>query len=193
MVFGLNYDRIIILSEDVVVLRNMDILFSVDHTPAFVFNHTIWDKDVHFTRYMGSNGLMVVDPHPKLYTLMVDFIPSVRYYYESDLGYIISFFKVWYQLPRAILFDKFILFEKGIDIQEEVINKVYALRYRGYRRPFQCPSKEFDCNTERFEDPAIWDEATPFRSDAMHQLWWRFYEEMIDADYFPPLKPPNIK
>ena len=67
MVFGLNYDRyardrpalcpkkittltiypiqrVIILGEDVVVLRNMDILFSVDHTPAFAFNHTIWDK-----------------------------------------------------------------------------------------------------------------------------------------------------
>jgi len=134
---------------------------------------------------------MVIDPHPKLYTLMVDFIPSVRNYYDTDLGFIVSFFKLWYQLPRAILFDKFIVAGKDSDIQEMVIDKVYALQFRGNRRPFGCPSKEADCNTEHFEDPAIWDDQdTPFRSDAMHQLWWRKYDIMVKEGYFRALPHP---
>ncbi|EXC26584.1 hypothetical protein L484_003529 [Morus notabilis] len=160
-----DYDKIIFLDADLLVLRNIDFLFGFPEISASG-NHAA----------LFNSGVMVIEPSNCTFQMLIDQINEIESYNGGDQGFLNEIFTWWHRIPRRMNFLKH-LWRIDDEREREMKNRLYrsdppilyVLHYLG-RKPWVC-FRDYDCN---------WNEkyATKFASDDAHETWWKVFDEM---------------
>lgn len=160
-----NYDKIVFIDADLLVLRNIDFLFGMPEISASGNNATLF-----------NSGVMVIEPCNCTFDLLMDHINQIDSYNGGDQGYLNEVFTWWHRIPRRMNFLKH--FWEG-DSEESKKKKtqlfgadppvLHVLHYLG-RKPWHC-FRDYDCNWNvgYYRD---------FASDEAHRTWWSLHDTM---------------
>lgn len=159
-----DYDKIIFIDSDIIVLRNLDILF---HFPQM----TAIGNDV----WIFNSGIMVIEPSNCTFKILMDHRKDIISYNGGDQGFLNEVFVWWHRLPRRVNFLK--NFWANTTLEASVKNvlfgadppKVYSIHYLGLK-PWNC-YRDYDCNWN------IGDQRV-YASDVAHRTWWKFHDGM---------------
>lgn len=152
------YDKIIFIDSDILVLKNIDGLFSYPQLSAAP------NEDVIF-----NSGIMVVEPSQCVFENMMHKTSKVKPYNGGDQGFLNEIFTWWHRLPKKINYMKSFRSLGKNDTKHEVIEDVYTMHYLGLK-PWMC-YRDYDCNWD-MQDRHI------YASDSAHRLWWKVYDTM---------------
>ncbi|MBA0769079.1 hypothetical protein Gotri_017846 [Gossypium trilobum] len=160
-----DYDKIIFIDADLLILRNIDFLFAMPEISATGNNGTLF-----------NSGVMVIEPSNFTFQLIMEHIDVFESYNGGDQGYLNEIFTWWHRIPRHMNFLKHF----WIGDEEEVKQKktrlfgseppiLYVLHYLGIK-PWLC-FKDYDCNWNV-------DIMVEFASDVAHERWWKVHDAM---------------
>ncbi|KAG6517245.1 UDP-glucuronate:xylan alpha-glucuronosyltransferase 1-like [Zingiber officinale] len=160
-----DYDKLIFIDADLLVLRNIDFLFTMPEIAA------TGNDAAYF-----NSGVMVVEPSNCTYRLLMDHIDEIESYNGGDQGYLNEIFTWWHRIPRQMNFLKhfWVGDEEGIKAAKTRLFAadppvLYVLHFLGVK-PWLC-FRDYDCNWNV-------DAMREFASDAAHATWWRMQESM---------------
>ncbi|KAJ0981524.1 hypothetical protein J5N97_009779 [Dioscorea zingiberensis] len=159
-----DYRKLIFVDSDVLVLRNLDILFSFPEMSAA-------GNDAH----IFNSGVMVIEPSNCTFNRLMEQIKEVVSYNGGDQGFLNEAFPWWHRLPRRVNFLK----NFWSNTTEEMASKnalfaseppeLYVIHFLGLK-PWLC-YRDYDCNWN------VGDQRV-YASDAAHWRWWRVHDEM---------------
>ncbi|CAL5323578.1 unnamed protein product [Camellia sinensis] len=162
-----DYDRIIFIDADMLILRNIDFLFSMPEISATGNDATLF-----------NSGVMVVEPSNCTYQLLMDHIDKIVSYNGGDQGYLNEIFTWWHRIPKHMNFLKHFW---DRDDEEEKQKKtalfgadppiLYVVHYLG-QKPWLC-FRDYDCNWNV-------DILQEFASDVAHWRWWQVHDSMSE-------------
>ncbi|KAL6504117.1 hypothetical protein OROGR_026040 [Orobanche gracilis] len=162
-----DYDRVIFIDADMLILQNIDFLFEMPEISATGNNATLF-----------NSGVMVIEPSDCTFRLLMEHIDEIESYNGGDQGYLNEVFTWWHRIPKRMNFLKH--FWIG-DEQEKKEAKtrlfgadppaLYVLHYLGLK-PWLC-FRDYDCNWNV-------DILQEFASDVAHRTWWKVHDAMPD-------------
>lgn len=140
-VFSLtDYDKVIFLDSDMMVVRNIDHLFDMPHMSAVVadvFN----EPDL---RKLNS-GMMVIEPNTKDFDGMVNLWTSggIKLANAGDQDVIRAWFKDWENHPELRLPQGYNVFYSDCQwlAKPEQVEPVYVIHFIGPRKPWQVSAR----------------------------------------------------
>lgn len=152
----LEYDKVIFIDSDFIVLRNLDEFFVYPQLSA-----------VGNDGYRFNSGLMLVEPSKCTFQTLMRKRFTVASYNGGDQGFLNEVFTWWHRWPGRVNFLKF--FGDANDLRGSIPTNLYTIHYLGVK-PWMC-YQDYDCN---------WDMLgfQKFASDLAHQKWWQVYEAM---------------
>lgn len=160
-----DYDKIIFIDADLLILRNMDFLFSMPEISATGNNATLF-----------NSGVMVIEPSNCTFQLLMDHINEIESYNGGDQGYLNEIFTWWHRIPRHMNFLKHFWIgdeEAKKQMKTRLFGAepsiLYVLHYLGIK-PWLC-HKDYDCNWNT-------DFLQEFASDVAHARWWKVHDAM---------------
>lgn len=160
-----DYDKIIFIDADLLILRNIDFLFSMSEISATGNNATLF-----------NSGVMLIEPSNCTFQLLMDHINEIESYNGGDQGYLNEIFTWWHRIPRHMNFLKhFWIGDEEKKKQQKTMlfgadpPILYVLHYLGIK-PWLC-YKDYDCNWNI-------DFLQEFASDVAHERWWTVHEAM---------------
>ncbi|XP_060965787.1 UDP-glucuronate:xylan alpha-glucuronosyltransferase 2 isoform X1 [Cannabis sativa] len=160
-----DYDKLIFIDADIIVLRNLDVLFQFPQMTAVGNDFSLF-----------NSGIMVLEPSNCTFQVFMESRNDIISYNGGDQGFLNELFVWWHRLPRRVNFLKNFWSnssENEISFKNELFKadppKVYAIHYLGWK-PWLC-YRDYDCN---------WDveESFVYASDVAHQRWWKVHDAM---------------
>ncbi|KAK8558367.1 hypothetical protein V6N13_038840 [Hibiscus sabdariffa] len=159
------YDKIIFIDADLLILRNIDFLFGMPEISATGNNATLF-----------NSGVMVIEPSNCTFQLLMDHIDVFESYNGGDQGYLNEVFTWWHRIPRHMNFLKHFWSGDKEDVKQKKTRLfgsdppiLYVLHYLGIK-PWLC-YKDYDCNWNA-------DIMLEFASDVAHERWWKVHDAM---------------
>ncbi|KAF6139015.1 hypothetical protein GIB67_010741 [Kingdonia uniflora] len=159
-----DYDKIIFIDSDIVVLKNLDILFHFPQMTATGNDGSIF-----------NSGVMAIEPSNCTFKYLMKQRKHIISYNGGDQGFLNEVFVWWHRLPRRVNFLK--NFWANTTLESSVKNqlfaadppKLYTIHYLGLK-PWHC-YRDYDCN---------WDIGNQrvYASDVAHEKWWKLYDAM---------------
>lgn len=160
-----DYDKIIFIDADLLILRNIDFLFEMPEISAIGNNATLF-----------NSGVMVVEPSNCTFQLLMDHINEIVSYNGGDQGYLNEIFTWWHRIPKHMNFLKH--FWEGDEEEKKVMKTrlfgadppiLYVIHYLG-NKPWLC-FRDYDCNWNV-------DILQEFASNVAHARWWTVHDAM---------------
>ncbi|KAK6938694.1 Glycosyl transferase, family 8 [Dillenia turbinata] len=159
-----DYDKVIFIDADIIVLKNLDLLF---HFPQM----SATGNDVS----IFNSGIMVLEPSNCTFKFLMERRGEIISYNGGDQGFLNEIFVWWHRLPRRVNFLKNFWSNSTSEtnVKNELFGadppKVYAIHYLGLK-PWLC-YRDYDCN---------WDlpEQHVYASDVAHWRWWKVHDKM---------------
>ncbi|KAA0060900.1 UDP-glucuronate:xylan alpha-glucuronosyltransferase 2 isoform X1 [Cucumis melo var. makuwa] len=159
-----DYDKIIFIDSDIIVLRNLDLLFHFPQMSAVGNDNSIF-----------NSGIMVIEPSNCTFRVFMERRDEIVSYNGGDQGFLNEVFVWWHRLPRRTNFLK--NFWSNTTLERSVKNemfgadppKLYAIHYLGLK-PWLC-YRDYDCNWN-IDDQRV------YASDVAHQRWWKLHDAM---------------
>ncbi|KMT19454.1 hypothetical protein BVRB_1g010840 [Beta vulgaris subsp. vulgaris] len=160
-----DYDKIIFIDADLLILRNLDFLFGLPEISATGNNATLF-----------NSGVMVIEPSNCTFQLLMDHINEIESYNGGDQGYLNEIFTWWHRIPKRMNFLKH--YWEGDEPEKKEMKTrlfgadppiLYVLHYLGLK-PWLC-FRDYDCN---------WNNELlhEFASDIAHRTWWKVHDAM---------------
>ncbi|WOL17879.1 UDP-glucuronate:xylan alpha-glucuronosyltransferase 3 [Canna indica] len=175
-----DYDKIIFIDADLLVLRNIDFLFTMPEISAIGNNATLF-----------NSGVMVIEPSNCTFQLLMDHIEEITSYNGGDQGYLNEIFTWWHRIPKHTNFLKH--FWAGDTPQRKAKKDglfgadpplLYVVHYLGLK-PWLC-YRDYDCN---WNVQMFWG----FASDAAHATWWKVHDALPEKLQQFCLLPTKMK
>ncbi|XP_060199457.1 UDP-glucuronate:xylan alpha-glucuronosyltransferase 2 isoform X1 [Lycium barbarum] len=162
-----NYEKIIFIDADIIVLRNIDILFHFPQMTATGNDASIF-----------NSGIMVIEPSNCTFKMFMQRTKEIVSYNGGDQGFLNEVFVWWHRLPRRVNFLKNFWSNNSneISLKNQLFGadppKVYAIHYLGLK-PWVC-YRDYDCN---------WDigDQRVYASDVAHKTWWKLHDSMDET------------
>lgn len=162
----LDYDRVVFVDADVLVLRGLDALFGFPQLAAA--GNDAW---------LFNSGVMVIEPSACTFEALLRGRRAIRSYNGGDQGFLNEVFVWWHRLPRRVNYLKnFWANTTGERALKERLfgadpPELGAIHYLGMK-PWTC-YRDYDCN---------WNVADQrvYASDEAHRRWWQVYDSMGD-------------
>ncbi|KAH9615544.1 hypothetical protein KSS87_012254 [Heliosperma pusillum] len=159
-----DYNKLIFIDSDILVLRNLDLLFHFPQMSAIGNDGSIF-----------NSGIMVIEPSNCTFRTLMGLRKEITSYNGGDQGFLNEVFVWWHRLPRRVNFLK--NFWSNSTLEASVKNhlfgsyppKVYSIHYLGLK-PWLC-YRDYDCNWDK-EDQHV------YASDVAHKRWWKLYDNM---------------
>ncbi|KAK1313791.1 UDP-glucuronate:xylan alpha-glucuronosyltransferase 2 [Acorus calamus] len=160
----LGYDKVVFVDADIVVLRNLDVLFSFPQLSATGNDGSIF-----------NSGIMVIEPSNRTFAALMTRTVDIVSYNGGDQGFLNEVFVWWHRLPRRVNFLK--NFWANTTAEASIKNRLfgadppelYAIHYLGLK-PWLC-YRDYDCNWN------IGDQRV-YASDVAHRRWWTVHDKM---------------
>ncbi|KAF9599686.1 hypothetical protein IFM89_001632 [Coptis chinensis] len=160
-----DYDKIIFIDADLLILRNIDFLFGMPEISAIGNNATLF-----------NSGVMVVEPSNCTFQLLMDHINEIESYNGGDQGYLNEIFTWWHRIPKHMNFLKHFWIgdeEEKKEMKTRLFGAdppiLYVLHYLGLK-PWLC-FRDYDCNWNV-------DILQEFASNVAHKRWWMVHDAM---------------
>ncbi|XP_039050014.1 UDP-glucuronate:xylan alpha-glucuronosyltransferase 2-like isoform X2 [Hibiscus syriacus] len=159
-----DYDKVIFIDADILVLKNLDPLF---HFPQM----TATGNDI----WIFNSGIMVIEPSNCTFKLLMNKRKEIFSYNGGDQGFLNEVFVWWHRLPRRVNFLKNFWANSTVEtgLKSQLFSaeppKVYSIHYLGLK-PWHC-YRDYDCN---------WDigDQRVYASDVAQLRWWKFHDAM---------------
>ncbi|KAM7511184.1 hypothetical protein LguiB_010059 [Lonicera macranthoides] len=160
-----DYDKIIFIDADMLILRNIDILFQMPDITATGNNGTLF-----------NSGVMVIEPSNCTFEILMDHVDKIESYNGGDQGYLNEIFVWWHRVPKHMNFLKHFWEGDEEKTKEMKVNLfganppiLYVLHYLGIK-PWLC-FRDYDCNwnVDRYHE---------YASDVAHKRWWSVHDKM---------------
>ncbi|KAM3756472.1 hypothetical protein ACB098_02G114100 [Castanea mollissima] len=160
-----DYDRIIFIDVNLLILRNIDFLFKMPQISATGNNGTLF-----------NSGVMVIEPSNYTFQLLMDHINEFESYNGGDQGYLNGVFTWWHRIPKHMNFLKNFWIGDDEEVKQMKTRLfgakppvLYVLHYLGMK-PWLC-FYDYDCNwnVDLFQE---------FASDVAHEKWWEVHDAM---------------
>uniref|UniRef100_A0A0D9VQE4 Hexosyltransferase n=1 Tax=Leersia perrieri TaxID=77586 RepID=A0A0D9VQE4_9ORYZ len=154
-----DYDRVVFVDADILVLRDLDPLFSFPQLTAVGNDGSLF-----------NSGIMVIEPSQCTFQSLIRQRRTIRSYNGGD-----QVFVWWHRLPRRVNYLKnFWANTTGErSLKERLFRadpaEVWSIHYLGLK-PWTC-YRDYDCNWN------IGDQRV-YASDAAHARWWQVYDDM---------------
>ncbi|XP_057974566.1 putative UDP-glucuronate:xylan alpha-glucuronosyltransferase 3 [Malania oleifera] len=162
-----DYDKIIFIDADLLILRNIDFLFDMPEISAIGNNATLF-----------NSGVMVIEPSNCTFQLLMDHINEIESYNGGDQGYLNEIFTWWHRIPKHMNFLKHFWIgdeEEKKEMKTRLFGAeppvLYVLHYLGLK-PWLC-FRDYDCNWNV-------DILQEFASNIAHRRWWKVHDAMPD-------------
>ncbi|EFJ29334.1 hypothetical protein SELMODRAFT_91619, partial [Selaginella moellendorffii] len=157
------YDKIIYIDADIVLLRNLDFLFDLPEITATRNDQSLF-----------NSGVMVIEPCNCTFDFLVDNIGSIDSYNGGDQGYLNEIFTWWHRLPGTVNFLKHfdnntVENRRKLQLFTAEPPVLYAMHFLGIK-PWLC-FRDYDCNWNQ-------DQLHIFASDPVHAMWWKIHDTM---------------
>ncbi|GAB4852133.1 UDP-glucuronate:xylan alpha-glucuronosyltransferase 2 [Ancistrocladus abbreviatus] len=159
-----DYDKIIFIDSDIIVLRNLDLLFHFPQMSAVGNDGSIF-----------NSGIMVIEPSNCTFKSLMERRREIISYNGGDQGFLNEVFVWWHRLPRRVNFLK--NFWANTSLEASLKNQLfgsdppelYSIHYLGLK-PWLC-YRDYDCN---------WDipDQNVYASDVAHRTWWKVHDAM---------------
>ncbi|KAJ0238353.1 UDP-glucuronate:xylan alpha-glucuronosyltransferase 1 [Hirschfeldia incana] len=160
-----DYDKIIFIDADLLILRNIDFLFSMPEISATGNNGTLF-----------NSGVMVIEPCNCTFELLMEHINEIESYNGGDQGYLNEVFTWWHRIPKHMNFLKHFWVGDEDDVRRKKTELfgaeppiLYVLHYLGMK-PWLC-YRDYDCNFNS-------DIFVEFATDIAHRRWWMVHDAM---------------
>ncbi|KAL0899970.1 hypothetical protein Bca101_083931 [Brassica carinata] len=160
-----DYEKIIFIDADLLIMRNIDFLFSMPEISATGNNGTLF-----------NSGVMVIEPCNCTFQLLMEHINEIESYNGGDQGYLNEVFTWWHRIPKHMNFLKhfWVGDEDGMKRKKtELFGAeppiLYVLHYLGVK-PWLC-YRDYDCNFNS-------DIFVEFATDIAHRRWWMVHDAM---------------
>ncbi|KAG2306168.1 hypothetical protein Bca52824_025916 [Brassica carinata] len=160
-----DYDKIIFIDADLLIMRNIDFLFSMPEISATGNNGTLF-----------NSGVMVIEPCNCMFQLLMEHINEIESYNGGDQGYLNEVFTWWHRIPKHMNFLKhfWVGDEDGVKRKKTELFEaeppiLYVLHYLGMK-PWLC-YRDYDCNFNS-------DIFVEFATDIAHRRWWMVHDAM---------------
>ncbi|VVA98128.1 unnamed protein product [Arabis nemorensis] len=160
-----DYDKIIFIDADLLILRNIDFLFSMPEISATGNNGTLF-----------NSGVMVIEPCNCTFELLMEHINEIESYNGGDQGYLNEVFTWWHRIPKHMNFLKHFWSGDEEDVRRKKTELfgaeppvLYVLHYLGMK-PWLC-YRDYDCNFNS-------DIFVEFATDIAHRRWWMVHDAM---------------
>ncbi|KAA8537745.1 hypothetical protein F0562_027675 [Nyssa sinensis] len=158
------YDKIIFIDADIIVLRNLDILFHFPQITATGNDGSIF-----------NSGIMVIEPSNCTFSIFMDRRKEIVSYNGGDQGFLNEVFVWWHRLPRRMNYLKnfWSNYSGEAYMKNQLFGsdppRLYTIHYIGLK-PWLC-YRDYDCN---------WDlsKQLVYASDVAHQRWWKVHDAM---------------
>lgn len=154
------YDRVMFIDSDLLVLKNLDIFFQYPQISA------VWND-----RYLFNSGLILIEPSECTFRTLMSKRFAVDSYNGGDQGFLNEVFTWWHRWPGKLNYLKFFEsnYSGNVEIDRQIGDDLYAVHYLGLK-PWMCYN-DYDCN---------WDIEIyrKFASDSAHKKWWQIYDSM---------------
>ncbi|CAN6480185.1 unnamed protein product [Victoria cruziana] len=174
-----DYDRVVFVDSDILVLGNVDILFEYPELSATGDDGTIF-----------NSGLMVIEPSACMFKTLMAETSRIVPYNGGDQGFLNEMFVWWHRLPRRVNWLK--IKQTNHSMEMKIKNQLfgsdppqlYGIHFLGIK-PWMC-YRDYDCN---------WDihRQIRFASDAAHRRWWKAHDAMASQLQRPCLLTPRRK
>ncbi|CAD5177812.1 unnamed protein product [Musa acuminata subsp. malaccensis] len=159
-----DYHRVVFIDADILVLRNLDLLFRFPQISATGNDGVIF-----------NSGIMVIEPSHCTFQALMASREDVISYNGGDQGFLNEAFVWWHRLPRRVNFLK--NFWSNTTAEASMKNRLlaadppelYAIHYLGLK-PWMC-YRDYDCNWN------VGDQRV-YASDAAHGTWWKLHDQM---------------
>ncbi|KAK9740635.1 hypothetical protein RND81_03G050000 [Saponaria officinalis] len=159
-----DYQKLIFIDSDIVVLRNLDLLFNFPQMSAIGNDGSIF-----------NSGIMVIEPSNCTFRTLMGLRKEITSYNGGDQGFLNEVFVWWHRLPRRVNFLKNFWSNSSLEASlknhlfESNPPKVYSIHYLGLK-PWLC-YRDYDCNWDK-EDQHV------YASNVAHKRWWQLYDSM---------------
>ncbi|MCD7458751.1 hypothetical protein HAX54_039052 [Datura stramonium] len=157
-----DYEKIIFIDADIIVLRNIDILFKFPQLSATGNAGSIF-----------NSGVMVIEPSNCTFNMFIQHTKDIVSYNGGDQGFLNEIFVWWHRLPRRVNFFKNFENSNEVSAKNQLFEadppQLYAIHYLGLK-PWVC-YRDYDCN---------WDVGylRVYASDIAHRTWWKLHDAM---------------
>ncbi|GAB2292180.1 UDP-glucuronate:xylan alpha-glucuronosyltransferase 2 [Dionaea muscipula] len=159
-----DYGKIIFIDSDIIVLRNLDLLFRFPQMSATGNDGSIF-----------NSGIMVIEPSKCTFKSLMERRREIVSYNGGDQGFLNEVFVWWHRLPRRVNFLK--NFWSGSLVEAGFKNQlfgsdppqVYSIHYLGLK-PWLC-YRDYDCNWDILDQHV-------YASDVAHSRWWKLHDSM---------------
>lgn len=162
-----DYDKVVFVDADAVVLRNVDHLFQMPEMSATGNDGVLF-----------NSGVMVIEPSNATFSLLMNRRDEIVSYNGGDQGFLNEAFVWWHRLSRNFNYLK-IFWE---NTTSEAIHKnrlfgaeppeLHVIHYLG-QKPWLC-YRDYDCNWNILGDSI-------YASDEAHRTWWRLHDGIAPA------------
>ncbi|XP_038704749.1 putative UDP-glucuronate:xylan alpha-glucuronosyltransferase 5 [Tripterygium wilfordii] len=150
----IDYDKLIFIDSDIIVLKNIDKLFTYPQLSASPND-----------KFLFNSGIIVLEPSLRTFDYLMSKIPRLDSYNGGDQGFLNEAFTWWHRLPTKLNYLK--IFERSKNNEDnEIPSDVHTIHYLGWK-PWMC-YRDYDCNWD-MKDRHI------FASDSAHKIWWQVY------------------
>ncbi|KAK7352407.1 hypothetical protein VNO80_17828 [Phaseolus coccineus] len=159
-----DYDKVVFIDSDIIVLRNLDILFRLPQISATGNDQSVF-----------NSGIMVIEPSNCTFGVLMRLRDVIVSYNGGDQGFLNEVLVWWHRLPRRVNLLKNFWANTSAEAREKNAlfgaepAEVYAIHYLGWK-PWHC-YRDYDCN---------WDtqEQRVYASDVAHRRWWKVHDAM---------------
>ncbi|XP_042488354.1 UDP-glucuronate:xylan alpha-glucuronosyltransferase 2-like [Macadamia integrifolia] len=162
-----DYDKIIFIDSDILVLKNMDILFQFPQMSArgndgFIFN----------------SGVMAIEPSNCTFKAFMDLKDEIVSYNGGDQGFLNEVFMWWHRWPKRVSYLKQIWSNtaRETNMKNQLFAsdppKLYSIHFLG-TKPWLC-YRDYDCNWNIGYHLA-------FANDVAHRRWWKVHDAMDEG------------
>ncbi|PSS10142.1 UDP-glucuronate:xylan alpha-glucuronosyltransferase [Actinidia chinensis var. chinensis] len=150
------YDKVIFIDSDLIVLKNMDRFFFYPQLSAAGNDKVLF-----------NSGVMMVEPSKCTFETLMEKRYEVSSYNGGDQGFLNEMFTWWHRWPSKLNHLK--IFTKEHNKGHRMPKDLYTIHYLGMK-PWMC-YMDYDCN---------WDMSNHrhFASDDAHRRWWQVYKAM---------------
>ncbi|XP_009627541.1 UDP-glucuronate:xylan alpha-glucuronosyltransferase 2-like isoform X1 [Nicotiana tabacum] len=162
-----DYEKIIFIDADIIVQRNIDLLFHFPQMTATGNDASIF-----------NSGIMVIEPSNCTFNMFMQRTKEIISYNGGDQGFLNEVYVWWHRLPRRVNFLKNFWSNNSneVSVKNQLFGadppKVYAIHYLGLK-PWVC-YRDYDCN---------WDigDQRVYASDVAHKTWWKLHDSMDES------------
>ncbi|KAH7846111.1 hypothetical protein Vadar_010102 [Vaccinium darrowii] len=150
------YDKIIFIDSDLIVVKNMDDFFIYPQLSASGNDQVLF-----------NSGVMLIEPSKCTFSTLTQKRHEIASYNGGDQGFLNEMFTWWHRWPSRVNYLK--IFEGEDNVDRDIPNDLYAIHYLGLK-PWMC-YRDYDCNWDMLDQRV-------YASDAAHQRWWKVYRDM---------------